>query len=371
MHFKLVSRPGQESLYIRGTENGVSINQSARTADRKQAKAILERLRAEAWSTGRIAGPSKSGPTFADAVLSYIDFEKRAPATTRYLEKLNAHFGDTAIADINQAAADAACKAILTPGAGPATKIRAVYTPLAAVLTHAARRGMCSVPVFDKPKVKQPARSYLTPDQVAALIEAAPEFARPLFTFLFATGARLSEALELDWSKVDLRGARATVWQKQGNERRIDLPPVCVDSLAALPHRKGQVFQYARMVKGGGWEIVGPYKDQNRDGSGQIKTVWANASQRAGLPGRLRVWKTKSGRVMEQFVPTATPHAARHTFASWHYCVHKDLLKLMHDGGWSTLSMVQKYAHMIPDVYRGEIISWQAGLPKKARRKRA
>ena len=44
----------------------------------------------------------------------------------------------------------------------------------------------------------------------------------------------MSEALELDWKHVDLRGARATVWQKQDTERLLDLPPAVVDALKRL-----------------------------------------------------------------------------------------------------------------------------------------
>ena len=40
------------------------------------------------------------------------------------------------------------------------------------------------------------------------------------------------------------------------------------------------------------------------------------------------------------------PHDCRHTWATWHYQENRDLNMLMHLGGWSSLSMVPRYAHV-------------------------
>ena len=39
----------------------------------------------------------------------------------------------------------------------------------------------------------------------------------------------------------------------------------------------------------------------------------------------------------------------RHTFASRHVMAGVDLLSVQRLGGWRTLSMVQRYAHLAPD----------------------
>src|SRR6476619_7268975 len=58
-------------------------------------------------------------------------------------------------------------------------------------------------------------------------------------------------------------------------------------------------------------------------------TSRAAACQRAGLPG---IWRERegksSGRVQRRFAPRLRPHDLRHTAASWHYAVHRDLLAL-------------------------------------------
>jgi len=41
-----------------------------------------------------------------------------------------------------------------------------------------------------------------------------------------------------------------------------------------------------------------------------------------------------------------SPHDCRHTWATWHYQENHDLNMLMHLGGWSSLAMVLRYAHV-------------------------
>src|SRR5579872_1581254 len=86
--------------------------------------------------------------------------------------------------------------------------------------------------------------AFLTPVQATDLVRAAAPHLRPLIVFLIATGARMSEALELDWADVDLEGARVTFGRtKSGKVRLVDLPPAARAALAALPHREGRVFR--------------------------------------------------------------------------------------------------------------------------------
>jgi integrase len=72
------------------------------------------------------------------------------------------------------------------------------------------------------------------------------------------------------------------------------------------------------------------YVDRGRSEGGQIKTAWHGALRRAGLD------------------PDLTPHDLRHTWATWHYAVHRDLLLLKVEGGWSSVTLVERYAHLMP-----------------------
>jgi integrase len=103
--------------------------------------------------------------------------------------------------------------------------------------------------------------------------------------------------------------------------RNAALPPRVVDELARLPHRNGEVFRTATGI---------PYTDHDRRSGGQFKTAWAGAIRRSGLD------------------PSYTPHTLRHTWASWHYALNKDPIRLKQEGGWSNLKLVERYAHLMP-----------------------
>jgi integrase len=65
--------------------------------------------------------------------------------------------------------------------------------------------------------------------------------------------------------------------------------------------------------------------------------------------------------VRRRFAPQARPHGLRHTWASWQYALHHDLLRLKEEGGWEVLSMVERYAKRVPSVYKEDIEDWFAG----------
>jgi Phage integrase family len=132
----------------------------------------------------------------------------------------------------------------------------------------------------------------------------------------------MSEALYLEWRDVDLTGGRAIFWQtKSGRRRNADLPPRIVATLSAMKRLAPVVFTT---------HLGRPYRDRGRVGGGQIKRAWAGALSRSGLD------------------PELTPHDLRHTWATWHYALHKDLLSLREAGGWSTVTLVERYAHLAP-----------------------
>ena len=132
------------------------------------------------------------------------------------------------------------------------------------MIKHAAKRGWCSQIVMERPE-KPPGRvRWISPEQADQLIEACNEQLRPLVIFLLYTGARIGEALWLNWSDVDLtRGhvifpidpsdGRRT---KNNEARGVPLHPRVRAALANLPHRDGEVFRrpdglpYARLRAG-------------------------------------------------------------------------------------------------------------------------
>ena len=77
--------------------------------------------------------------------------------------------------------------------------MRQVYTPITAMMNAAARLKLCSPLKFHRPKVAKTPVRWLTHEEADSLIKACPAHLAPLVAFLFYTGARMGEALWIDW----------------------------------------------------------------------------------------------------------------------------------------------------------------------------
>ncbi len=358
MPLRIVKRAGRQTLYVRGTVRGESIFESTGTDRPDLAEAYRVKREGEIWE--RSIFGARAVVTFATAVESYLRAAPRKRNTAAAVGRLLTLFGPRRLDVIHQTALDEAYEKLLPATAKPATRLRQVLTPLRAVLEHAARRDWCERPAFEVPKQPRSRIAFLLPDQATALVQAAAPHLRPLLVFLIATGARMSEALELDWADVDLDGARVTFTRtKQGRAHYVDLVPTARAALAALPHRQGRVFRPVRPRRKGRaetgqqWRVGEAWRSTDRNGGGQIKTAWAGAWRRAGLPGTWHEWTSAKGTREKRFQPSLRPHDLRHTAASWHYAVHTDLLRLQAAFGWANVNQAQVYAHLLPEASRG------------------
>ena len=314
-------RPGKQGFWIAGTIAGVRIRRRAQGSSKAIAEeeaAIIEAATLRAAWHGKRPGHR----TFGQAALSYLAHERRSAGDKARITRILIAAGDVALHHMDQEFADGLRKRMLRPDAAPGTVRRELMVPLRAILTHAARRKWCDMPVFDIPAESKGRTTIMLPAEFDALHAAAAPHLRPLLTFLIGVGARLGETLALDWRDVDLTGARARFWPdqtKSGQAYAKALPPAVVAALAGLPHRDGAVFRT---------DTGRPYAAREA-GGGQIKTGWRLAMQRAGLAG-------------------FTPHTLRHSFASYHYALHRDLLALKAAGHWSSVALVERYAHLMP-----------------------
>lgn len=355
MPLKLVQRGKSSNWYIRGSIRNIVVDESTGLSDRKAAEEVLAVRAAEILQ--RSIHGDRAVRTFADAALSYL----QAGGEGVHLKPILKHFGPKKLLSaIDQSAIDD-CARKLKPRGAPGTLNRHVYTPIAAVLHHAARKRWCEKPVIARPTEPAGRVRWLTYEEADRLIEAASPHLRPLVIFLLCTGARLSEALYLDWRQVDLpRGHVALlnveaggVGTKNGESRGVPLHPRAVAALANLPHRKGAVFRCP--VKGrkarnptAEERAYGPPYKRRSGGGGQLRSAWASMLKRAKISD-------------------FTPHDCRHTWATWHYAANKDVASLMALGGWKSLAMVMRYthintAHLAPSINR--IWEIRGDLPK-------
>lgn len=223
---------------------------------------------------------------------------------------------------------------------------RELIGPLRAMMRVCAKQKMCERPEFEAVDYVEKTATFFFPNEAEAMITAAADHLKPLLVFLFGTGARLSEALYLDWKDVHLN-AKLVIFQpdrtKAKKRRRVLLPPRVLDALMNVPSRTmgGPVF-LTHLGKPYCVRRAGKYGQ----GGGQIQ-AWKAALRRAGLSGK-----------------SLTPHSCRHTYATWHHSVHKDLVKLKVDGGWSSIELVERYAHAIDDGYQDKMLKFLEIDPK-------
>jgi integrase len=313
---KLIKRSKSPNWIIRGTVRRIRIEESTGTCDRRVAEEIRAKREAEILAQS-IYG-RRATATFAEAALSYLEHG----GARRFLQPIILHFGTASLARIDQDALDTGARKLF-PNASAATRNRQFYTPASAVLHHAARRGWCSLPVIERPGAAPERVRWLTIEEADRLIGNASEHLKPLLVFLFYTGARIGEALWLDWRDVDLGRAHVTFPKtKNGEARGVPLHPRVVAALANLKRREGEVFR-----RPDGRPYDRPRHLDDTSAGTRITTAFHGASRRAGI---------------EDF----HPHDCRHTFATWHYVANRDLGALQRLGGWKSIRMVMRYAHV-------------------------
>jgi integrase len=313
---KLVRRHGSAFLYMRGTVRGIPVDESTgvKYEHRKLAEEIKAKRQAQLLEES-IYG-KRAVATFAQAALGYIQNSGRQ---TYRLADIIKHFGTTRLSTIGQTELDAGAKAVF-PGMQPASRRTHFYIPVSAILTHAHKLKLCDKIEFDWPAENDGVVRWLTKEEAHRFIEEGHHI-KPLLIFLFYTGARISEAMNLQLQDLDLdRRHVQFIDTKNGTSRGVPLHSLVVEAmreyLAIYRHNGGDVFRK---------ENGEPYSEKSNP-SDKIKIVFKRALKRAGITN-FRI------------------HDTRHTWATWHYQKNRDLGALQKLGGWKTLEMVMRYAH--------------------------
>lgn len=166
---------------------------------------------------------------------------------------------------------------------------------------------------------------YLSDEEEERLMKALPTDAdRQRVTVLLHTGFRRSELLGLRWKDVDFKAGVLTIPKsKNGEARHVPMTTTVRSILSHLPRPLDSIV------------LVFPNTEGNRDLRWAQKTV----------PAAFRKAKIDDFRF----------HDLRHTFASRLAMEGVDLLTLKELGGWKSLPMVQRYAHLSPSHRRTAI----------------
>jgi integrase len=95
------------------------------------------------------------------------------------------------------------------------------------------------------PKVPAGRVRYLQPVELRAVLEACPEWLRPIAGLAVATGMRRSEILGLRWLDIDFKGGRIMLPQtKNGDGRIVYLNTLAQQALVAVPRGKAKTTDF-------------------------------------------------------------------------------------------------------------------------------
>lgn len=251
--------------------------------------------------------------TFSDAAASYLEHG----GEPRYLPRIIGAIGHLPIATMAPFDVKRMALALYPePDYSNATRNRQALTPARAVLIHGYERGWC--PLMRLTRFRQPPPRRKAPASPAWLqifvrqcdLDGLSHLAA-LVLFMAFTGARVSEAVRLEWPQVDLGARRALILKtKTGINSTRDMPDSLVDRLRALRERPapGPVFRYTSRYSVG--ERI------------------AAVCQRAGLPYK-------------------SPHlCGRHSFATNSIAMGMDIKTAMEAGDWkSSTVFIETYVH--------------------------
>jgi integrase len=347
---RIYPRGKRGTLWIDITVDGERIKRSAGTTDRRAAEEYAASLASDLWRAKRLGEVPRV--TWDTAVLAWLEEH----AHLRSLEEikhnlrwLSKHLQGVALATIdsnlirrlaslrkavvlNQSAIDAAIKAGQTAPEPKLTSNATVnrhLSDLSRILSFAHRRGwLAAMPPITK--MHEPAKrvAWITREQAARLLAELPDHLRAMAAFALATGLRESNIRLLTWQQVDLRRRVAWIHADQAKAGRDLSIPLNDDAMNVLLAQQGRhkrwVFPVPRWEAG----LDGkPRLVEDAPTSKVSNHAWRKACVRAGLP-------------------TLRFHDLRHTWASWHVQAGTPLPVLQELGGWASLAMVQRYAHL-------------------------
>jgi integrase len=203
-----------------------------------------------------------------------------------------------------------------------------------------------------KDEAKNATKDVLTPEQIAALLKAAPsEDWRGMILLAYFTGLRLRDCSELRWSSVDLDNLTLTVkTRKTGKTVTVPIHPNFAAWLKKQTRGIGKaaVFPTLAGISGSGYSGL----------SSNFKRIM----ERAGIKGRLLREATGEGRSQSSL----SFHSLRHSFnaALANAGVGAEMRQEL--TGHSSLEMNKLYTH--PDVeVKRRAIALLPSIPTKAR----
>lgn len=105
-------------------------------------------------------------------------------------------------------------------------------------------------------------RKYFTEDEVKKIIEACPDWLRPIVITAYLTGMRAGEILKLKWKDVNLKEGEILLEEtKAGEPQVVKMQNELIDFFKSLPKRSGFIFSQDNGEPLKDWHYYKPFKE--------------------------------------------------------------------------------------------------------------
>lgn len=311
------------SLYKRGgiwwirftTPDGREIRETAATADRKAAQELHDTRKAELWRQAKLG--ERPRYTWQQAVIRWIEEHpdrKSLRIVKHALVQADPLLGRLYLDEVNAEVLAQFVRERRAAGLKTST-VNLRLASVRGVLNAAHAWGwLATVPKPQPIKLPDRRLRWLTRDEADRLLAELPSHLAAMARFSLATGLRQQNVVQLEWSQVDMERRVAWIHADQAKAGRSINIPLNAEAVCVLREQAGQHPRWVFTYQG---HCVGRANN----------CAWRTALKRAGVEN-LR-W-----------------HDLRHTWASWHVQAGTPLPVLKELGGWATLDMVLRYAHL-------------------------
>jgi len=328
-------RPDSPYWQIRFKIAGRKVRRTTSVTERAAAEELEQELRRALWRQIKLGEKHYTWEQAVEQCTAEDSHQASWERTLRSIERLNRFLADSPLAEITRENIVKIRTALtrhtyLNSEKQPVPLAPATINRDLAVLRSILKRcagdtkdgvnwGMLDacpkVPLFRLSKVDP---LWISREQAHTLLGKFPKHTRGMMIMALATGMRRSNVTDMEWNRVDLK--RRTYYvpaSKVKGREKGQAVALNTDAIAVLEQWLGKHERYVFCFR-----KRAPIK--------QVATrMWRRVVKDCGLEG-------------------VTFHSMRHSWASWHVQGETPLKMLQEMGGWATLEMPMRYAHLNP-----------------------
>lgn len=337
----IYQRKGSSVWWIDVTVNGQRIRKSSGTENKREAQQFHDQIKHQAWRQEKLG--EKPRYTWQQAVIRFVEEAKSEgkPSLENDIHAfcwLDSHLGNKYLDEVTKDLVSVITRERQKPYTKEyvskngkvwfreckpgADTVNRFLTSFRAVLNKAQNEWewVDRVPKVKALKGTVSRVRWITREEADRLISHLPSHLAAMAEFSLQTGLRRANVTHLEWSQVDL--ARKTAWIHGGQAKngKALAVPLNDRAIQILLKQKGEQSRERRLQK---WVFAKAGKPIHQTST----KAWRDALNLAGIDNFC--W-----------------HCLRHTWASWHVQSGTPLHVLQELGGWSSIKMVQRYAHL-------------------------